>query len=253
MDRGMYVASSGGLVSARRLEVVSNNLANVSTVGFKAERIIARQQEFSDTLASQLSNTTERAAKDHERTPGVVDIATYTDFTPGPIATTGNPLDVALNKQNQFFVVGTPDGPAYTRAGNFTMNAERQIVTQDGLPVQGDGGPLELPPGKISISGDGTVVVGGQTIGRLQVVEIDELDKLKRTEGVRFQLPGGGQATAAEKPEVVSEAVEMPNVSVVDAMVEMITAQKGFEAYTKTIRTIDELNDRAIRNARAGG
>ncbi len=252
MDRGLYSAASGGLLNTRRLDVVAHNLANASTVGYKAVRIVGEEQSFSDTLAGTLTKTPVRAPADHERTPGVVNVETVTDFSVGPIDTTGNPLHVALTRQNHFFVVDTPDGEAYTRAGNFSLNAVGTLVTADGLPVLGDGGPITLPEGQVRISGNGTVSVNGVTTGRLQVVQVDDLESLKRTEGVRFALTGGPRPQAVEA-EVVPGALEMPNINIVEAMVELIGAQRSFEAYTKTIRSIDELNELAIRNAQTTG
>lgn len=250
MDRGIYAASSGGLQSVRRLEIVSNNLANVNTVGFKAERLQSRQQEFADTLAGTMLDGSARAKGDFERAPGVVSTATVTDFSPGPIESTGNPLDVALRSPNQFFVVTTPEGEHYTRAGNFTVNVEGQLVTQDGLPVVGDGGPISVPPGKVDISASGTVTVGNQNVGRLRVVQFDDLNQLERAAGTRFKISGGNPPQTVEG-DLVPGALEQANVGVVDAMVDMINAQKAFEAYTKSVRTIDELNERAVRNTRA--
>ena len=171
MDRGVYAAASGGLLQARRLQLVANNLANVSTVGFKAERLVSRQQEFADTLASSIAQNAPHAKGDQQRTPGVVDIDSVTDFSPGPVTTTGNPLNVALNNKNQFFVVNTPDGERYTRAGNFTLNAQGTLVTPDGQPVLGEGGPITIQGGSnATISGNGTVSLNGASVGRLRVV-----------------------------------------------------------------------------------
>jgi flagellar basal body rod protein FlgG len=199
-----------------------------------------------------LQDGTERAPKDHDRTPGVVQIASETDFTPGPVSNTGNPLDVALGRANQFFVVSTPEGERLTRAGNFTKNANGTLVTPDGLSVQGDGGEIVLPAGEASISSNGAILVGKQVVGRLRVVEVNDLTQLRRTEGARFKSEGG-TGEPVENPELITNSVEMPNISVVEAMVEMINAQKAFEAYTKSVRTIDELNERSIRNARLSG
>lgn len=248
MDRGLYVASSGGLYNARRLDITANNLANVNTVGYKAERLLTRQQEFSDTLASQLPQAQGRQG-DFDRTPGVINVGSTTDFTPGPIAPTGNPLDVALAKPNHFFVVQTKEGEVLTRAGNFTLDTQGNLVTRDGYPVLGDGGPLQLPPGDIHIAANGAVSSGKETIGKLRVVMVDDTATLSRVEGTRFKV-NAAPPQAVDNYEIVPESVEMPNVSVVEAMVDMINAQKGFEAYTKTAKTFDELNERSLRNAR---
>ncbi len=250
MDSGTYVAASGGLAAQRHLDIIGHNLANVSTVGFKAERVVLRQQSFSDTLASTIVDIPARAKGDQSNTPGVVDIATVTDFTPGPIAHTGNPLNVALGEKGQFFVVQTPNGEAYTRAGNFTRDVDGNLVTVDGFPVLGEGGPISLPEGSASITSNGSIMVDNEVIGRLRVVQIEDLQSLKRTEGVRFTLEKGGGKVSVVPASVVPASVEMPNVTAVTAMVEMINATKAFEAYTKTLKTIDELNTKAITSAK---
>jgi flagellar basal body rod protein FlgG len=253
MDRGIYTAASGGLVSTRSLDVIANNLANVNTVGFKAERVVSRQQTFEDTLASTLANAPARAAADADVAPGVVDIATKTDFTMGPVAATGNPLDAALTKPNQFFVVQTEDGEAYTRAGNFQLNSTGILVTADGLPVLGDGGQLVAPPnGTPSLTSSGDIIVNKESIGKLRVVEVANLDDLQRKDGVRFvPKAGAGQASIVEA-SIVPGAVEMPNVNAVSSMVDMINAQRSFEAYTKLAKELSELDDLSIRNAGRG-
>ncbi|MDD2943301.1 MAG: flagellar hook-basal body protein [bacterium] len=252
MDRGIYAASSGGLMRNRQLDVVANNLANVSTVGFKAERLVSRQENFEDTLASRLASDNERAQYDQQRTPGIIDIRTQTDFSAGPIEYTGNPLNVAINEENTFFVVQTPEEEQYTRAGNFSLNNLSQIVSADGYPVLGDGGPIQVPQGKVSIDSGGNVSVDGQSVAKLRTVRIDNTEALKRVEGVRFRADDPLTQEAVE-PMLVPQSVETANLNVVEAMVEMIDAQRGFEAYTKTVQTIDDMNDRAIRSARAAG
>ncbi|MCC6933926.1 MAG: flagellar hook-basal body protein [Deltaproteobacteria bacterium] len=252
MDRGLYNATAAGLIADRQMSIVSNNLANVNTAGFKGQRISNKQQEFTDTLASTIANAPARAQSDQEQTPGVVDTITVTDFAPGPISNTGNPLHAALRDPNGFFVVQTPQGEAYTRAGSFTLNGEGKLVTSDGLPVLGDGGEILLPQGKAEITNNGVVTVNGATISKLRVVEFDDLKSLERTEGTRFRAVGANPRNM-ESPQVVPESLEMPNVNVVASMVDLVNASKAFEAYTKTVRTIDELNERIIRSARTMG
>jgi flagellar basal-body rod protein FlgF len=257
MDRGMYVSASGGLVSELRLDVVAHNLANVNTIGYKAQRLVTRQQDFQDTLAGTISpNGTPngiRAKGNHDQTPGVVGVETKTDFSQGPLFQTGNTLDVSLTKPDEFFVVQTAQGETLTKAGNFRLDTNSKIVTQDGFTVQGEGGEITIPPGSsVQIASDGLVVSDKQAIGKLRVVKVNDLNLLKRADGTRFQ-PNGAQLQAVDKPDLVPGAVEQANVEVVNAMVDMINANKAFEAYSKTARTIDEMNERATRNARMTG
>lgn len=251
MDRGLYSSTSGGMLAAKRLDVIANNIANVNTVGFKAERIVTRQQQFSDTLAGSIGGL-EGTQGDFDRTPGVVTLGTATDFSPGPVQYTGQPLNVALKNPKDFFVVVTPQGELYTRAGNFMQTNEGLLVTPDGMPVSGDGGPINLPPGVAKLSATGAIIVNGQTVGKLKTVRFNDVTKLERTEGVRFRAPIAAGPTDIE-PDLVPESVEMPNVGVVEGMVDMMSSQRAFEAYSKTVKSIDELNDRAIRSARATG
>lgn len=253
MDRGIYAASSGGVRSARRLDVVGHNLANVNTVGFKAERLVSRQQEFADTLAGVTKSADKKAENDQQVIPGVVDISTLTDFTVGPINQTGNPLNVAIAKNNQFFAVQTKDGEAYTKAGNFTLDSQGNIVTPDGLPVVGEGGPITITGAAVNIANNGSVIVDGERVGKLKIVEFSDLKQLKRAEGTRFFAEGGAQPQTVDNPDLITSSVEMSNTGVVESMVDMIAASKSFEAYSKVAQTINELNDISTRTARSVG
>ncbi len=246
MERGIYTAASGGLLESRRLEIIANNLANVNTVGFKASRLVARQQEFTDTLASTLENMPSRATFDQKSTPGVRDIEVKTDFSAGPVEHTGAPLNVALVEPNQFFTILTPEGERLTRAGNFTINGDGMLSTADGMSVMGEGGEIPILSANARITKSGTVVVDQQVVGRVKVVQVDNLDQLVKEAGVRFKMPPGTDPENIE-PKLIPESVELPNVSVVEAMVEMIATQRAFEGYTKSVQTINEMNETNLR------
>lgn len=251
MERGIYAATSGGLLENRKLEIVANNLANVNTVGFKASRLVARQQEFSDTLTSSIQNISGRAEQDHDHAPGVVDVNVFTDFTPGPVRNTEAPLDAALVKKNQFFVLQTPGGERLTRAGNFTLNSQGILTSQDGHPVLGEGGPIVVVGPSPKVTTNGTVMTEDrQIIGKLRVVEVDKLEGLEREEGVRFKAGQGVNQVPVVNADIVPQSVEMPNVAIVEAMVEMITTQRSFEGYAKSVQTISEMNEVNLRTVR---
>ncbi len=249
MERGLYSAASGGLLESRRLEIVANNLANANTVGFKASRVVARQQEFGDTLASTIGDIDSRAKADQNHTPGVVDIEVKTDFTPGPIHATQNPLDVALVDSDKFFVVQDDGQEKFTRAGNFTLTSEGILSTADGKPVLGEGGPITISGGPGSITGNGSIIVNGLKVGALRVVSISDLSQLQQEGGTRFKLKPGAQATQVPA-QLIPGSVEMPNINVVQSMVEMISTQRAFEGYAKTTQTINELHEVNLRTFR---
>ena len=246
MDRGTYIAASGGLLQFRKLEVMNNNLANVNTPGFKKEMLRSSEQSFDQTLAAAVAKGDPYARPDHDRTPGTVSIESITDFSPGPIKNTGNPLDVALRNPHDFFVVQTAAGTEYTRAGNFTLDENGQIVTQDGFPVQGDGGAISVTGPGAKIGTNGAVQANGQNFGALQVVRIDDPSSLERTGGTRFKLKAGQAGGAAVEPDLTTSSLEMPNISVISNVVELITTNRAFDMYTKSAQAIDTLNQTAI-------
>jgi flagellar basal-body rod protein FlgF len=244
MDPATYATATAGILQMRKLEVQSNNLANINTVGFKGQFIVPEKQDFDDTLAHMLGfDSGSSVTTDPSQVEGVGAVEAQTDFSLGPIHNTANPLDVALRSANEFFVVNTPDGPLYTRAGNFTLNQNGDLVTSDGFPVQGDGGTINVTGPDVSISSDGSVRSLGQTFGRLQVVKFEKTDTLERVAGARFRIKdGGAQPTQVASAVLEPRALEMSNVSAITGMIDLIQTNRAFEAYTKAAQTIDQLN-----------
>ncbi|MEN9846147.1 MAG: flagellar basal body rod protein FlgF [Pseudomonadota bacterium] len=245
MDIGTYAAASLGIVQLRKLEIQNNNLANVNTVGFKRQVLVTSPENFDDTFAKQLQGKDPYAPGDQDRVSTVNEVSTHTDFSMGAIKSTGNPLDVALRNPNDFFVVNTPQGRTYTRAGNFSLDGTGTIVTQDGMQVMGDGGPIVAQGAGVNITSDGTVRAGGFVVGRLQVVRFPETKGLQPTEGARFKIVSGPQPAPVDG-YMEPRALEMSNVSAVTGMIDLITTNRAFDAYTKAAQTIDSLNQAAI-------
>jgi flagellar basal body rod protein FlgG len=233
------------------MEVQNNNLANLNTVGFKGQFIIPQTQAFDKTLAHMMGLDEGASPDAPALVEGVAEGVSLTDFSIGPILNTGNPLDVALQNQNEFFVVNTPNGPLYTRAGNFTLNENGDLVTHDGLQVQGDGGNINVQGSDIGIAADGSVRASGQTFGRLQVVRFDNTDLLERVEGARFRSLAGAPPPTQVAAAVQPQALEMSNVSAIKGMVDVIATSRAFEAYTKAAQTIDQLNQTSINSAQS--
>ena len=246
MDNGTYSAASGGVLQLRKLDVVSNNLANVNTVGFKKQAVVSESQGFDETFAKLVEGQDPYARGDQARTPGVVHAKTVTDFSQGAIKNTDNPLDVALRNPKDFFVVNTPDGPQYTRAGSFSLDSEGNVVTSEGFTVSGDGGGITAAGPGVSISGNGTVTSNKEEVGRLQVVRIDKTEQLEHVAGTRFKLVTGAAQPEAVEGELVPQSLEMSNVSVITGMLDMIAANRAFEMYTKSAQTIDGMNQTSI-------
>lgn len=245
MDRGTYIAASGGLYQIRRLDTVANNLANASTTGFKKQILSGETQSFADTFAATVGDADPFASADQQRTAPVAHIDSKTDFSAGSVSRTGNPLNVALRAPNHFFSINTPNGVRYTRSGEFTLAADGRVVTPDGFELVGDGGPIIATGSDTSISPSGQVTSGGVLVGAVQVVAVNDLNQLTSEGAARFSLSPNGSSTPVE-PDLLTQSLEGSNISVVSGMVELIAAHRGFEAYTKMAQSIDQMNSEAI-------
>ena len=243
MSGGMYLAAAGALVQQMRLEVLANNVANISTIGYKGEKSIFRVAE-------------EPPKQDPQTTPGVIQplspyappFSTVIDFSQGAIRQTGNPLDLAISGSG-FFSIQTPDGVQYTRQGSFTLNAEGVLITPDGYPVMGEGGEIVLEEGTLEIDMQGSVVVDGDEVGRLQINDFPTSDALKKAGNGRFVA--SDTATRGERPEntrLRQGYLEAANVNPVRAMTEMIETSRAFEAYQKVIQSADEATSKSIND-----
>lgn len=229
MDRMIYVSMSGAKATMQRQDVLANNLANASTVGFRAELQAFRSVPVNGDGASTRVYSL-------ETTPSHDDSA-------GPIQVTGRALDVAM-RGNAWLAVQALDGTeAYTRAGALEVTAEGRLVGAGGLTVLGDGGPIELPPdARPSIGADGTVSATdaqGRTtpVGRLKLVTPEAT--LERGPDGLFRSTDGADLPADATARVQEGALEGSNVSPVQTMVSMIAASRQFETQMKLLKTAE--------------
>ena len=232
MDRMIYLSMAGAKATMQRQDTLANNLANVSTTGFRAELAAFRAVPVEGSGASTRVYAL-------ETTPGY-------DSAPGPVAATGRNLDVAM-KGNAWLAVQGQDGTeAYTKSGSLDVSAEGTLMTTSGLTVIGDGGPIQVPPNnELSIAGDGTVsarAANGRStsIGKLKLVT-PEATLTRGTDGL-FRA-ADGDLPADETAGVQDGALEGSNVSPVETMVAMIAAARQFEAQMKMLSTA-ESNDK---------
>jgi flagellar basal-body rod protein FlgF len=233
MDRLIYLAMSGAKATMQRQETLANNLANVSTVGFRAELAAFRAVPVEGSGASTRVYSL-------ESTPGY-------DASPGQVAATGRNLDVAMRGASWLAVQGRDGTEAYTRGGSLDVDAEGQLVTSSGLLVLGDGGPIQVPPEtQVSIAADGTVsatAANGRStsIGRLKLVTPEA--PLARSSDGLFRA-GDGELAADASARLQDGALEGSNVSAVETMVQMIAAARQFEAQMRSLTTA-EGNDKS--------
>jgi flagellar basal-body rod protein FlgF len=233
MDRMIYLSMSGAKASMQRQEVLANNLANVSTNGFRAELAAFRAVPVQGSGASTRVYTL-------ESTVG-------SSFEPGAVTPTGRPLDVAMKGNAWLAVQGLDGTEAYTRGGSLDVSADGTLLTRSGLTVLGDGGPIQVPANsEVVIGSDGTISAkapGGRAtpVGRLKLVT-PEAPLLRGTDGLfrgaDGDLPADGNARLQDG------ALEGSNVSPVETMVAMISAARQFEAQMKMLQNA-EANEKA--------
>lgn len=240
MDRLIYTAMSGASQTMGRLASVAHNLANVSTTGYRAEEHRLRAVQVQ--TKSQTSLPTRAFT---------VDASTHTDFSAGPMLQTGNQFDVAVQGDG-WLALSMPDGTeAYTRNGNLQLDTNGVLQTRSGIPVQGDGGVISIPPDqKVEIGRDGTVSIvpqtGAQTtssIGRVKLVNPSTSDLVRGEDGL-FRLKSGQAAPLDENVRVATGYLEGSNVSPVDQMVNMISLSRQFDLQLKLVESADT-NDQA--------
>ncbi len=230
MDYGLINAFLGMRSRQRTLDAQANNIANASTVGFKAERLIYNAIEAQT-----------KGVGDRQNLVAGVSTSSGTDFSAGSMQQTGRSLDVAI-EGDAFLQIETPRGTRYTRAGNLGLDANGQLVTKNGDLVVGNGGAITIPKGEISIGADGSLSVGKQTFDKLKLVRFENPTTALAKEGDALFI-----ATGAENPQenvnsrVAQGALESSNVNPMSEMVAMINNNREFESLQKSITLL--MND----------
>lgn len=247
MENTLLVGLSRQVALERQLGVVANNIANVTTTGYKADKAV-----FEEYLRSPARN--DYFSGNDRRISFVQDRATMHDFGQGPLERTGNPLDLALDG-NAFFVVQVNGAERYTRNGAFQINAQGQLVTTDGHPVIGTNGPITFQPGDqdISIARDGTITVreGNNTNvdslrGKLRLVNFEQPHTLQKQGANLFAAPEGTVAQAALNAGVRQGAIEKSNVNGVAEMAKMIEVMRAYTGITNLVQQLNDMRKASI-------
>lgn len=222
-ERFVFTAVSGRDAVFKQMDVIANNLANMNTAGYRAEKVI-----FEAVMADKDSQGSSQL-----NTDSFVSISgSYTDLSQGAIEMTNNPYDVAIDGPG-LFAVQTPDGTRYTRCGEFSRDSSGRLVTQSGHPVLAGGGEINLGNHKPHIEQNGDVVVNGEVIATLQTYTAEPGD-LEREAGQLFKLKDGAAAQPVANVKVQGGALESSNVNAVRELTDMIYASRLFEALEKT-------------------
>lgn len=245
MLRGIYAAAAGMISQRERLDVVANNLANVNTTAFKRSQPISRG--FYQVFAEEIDRFPSLRGSSMIPGGGSALDATAEDFSSGSIIDTGNPLDVAIDGPG-FFVIRTPAGERYTRAGSFTLNSNGQIVTRDGYPVLGQQGAIVTRGETVTISPGGDVMVDGDPAERLRIVDFPKPYKLSRYGRDLYGAAEEVRAAAAPvaTPSLRAGALERSNVNTIEELAAMMDAARSYEAHQRVIIAFNESLDAAV-------
>lgn len=277
MVRGIYTGASGMQAEQARLDIVSNNLANIDTVGFKRdtmtfksfpEMMLARTDDDGVTI-TPLGSSDVRPFVGRLGT-GVEVNEVFTEWEQGSLRETNNALDMALSGEG-FFAIETPHGERYTRNGSFIIDKDLYLVTKEGNKVMGEEGYIQIKTNNFRVDDEGNVFVNREYQDDKDIVvqmrendwkeeEIIDRIKIVRFDNERFLVKEGGSfwkdtnisgnAYNAEygdnRPKLLSGFLEMSNVNPVEEMVRMIEVQRAYELNSKAITTHDALVGRAV-------
>jgi len=244
MLRGLYTSAVGMTTQMNRMDVISNNIANVNNNGFKRDRVIT--QSFTDEFLRMVNPQPQEPSllPFHNSMPvGRFSLGLFvdnldTDFAAGSLSTTGGNLDLAINGSG-FFAVSHNGSERFMRDGAFTLNQERMLVTRDGIPVLGiDGNTITVPDGAIGINPAGEIYVDGELVASIRLVDFEN-PSLLRKHGANMwtALEGANQIPFSSRVE--QGMLELSNVNIIREMVEMIEISRTYEANQRMITTID--------------
>jgi len=241
MVSGKYSALAGAVSREQSLANIANNLANVSTTGYKKtlvsfESILKSEQQTGDAKGINYNRIKQST----------------TDFSPGPLKETGNTFDLAIHNSGFFKVLG-PEGPLYTRNGAFTQGPDGTLVTTNGYPLLSESdAPIEVATDsnfRISINRFGTISAldnlgNREDLGQIAIVDIDDPSKLKRRDNNTFELTEGSQEIPQTEPHLVSGSLEISNVNMVDEMTRMINGHRLYETYHKVLKGYSSISEK---------
>jgi len=259
MQNGFYVATGAMVTQFNKLDVISNNLANLNTPAFKRNDVVVADfsriyQETKDTLP--LNNHTKEAAqfinRNIDRVPQVSE--QYITFAQGGVKATGNPLDFALKREDAFFMVDTPQGVRLTQNGAFTLNDAGVVVTKEGYPVLPanyfqTNQPMQFnPEAEITVDNNGNVYANGEIVNAFYIAQPEDIRRLQKEGDHLYVVEDLDQIRLLEDADVVAQGfLETSNVNPVREMVGLIEAQRMVEMYQKVMTAhMDDLNSDAI-------
>lgn len=255
MVRGLYTSASGMINEQQKLDMISNNLANANTTGFK--RDIYTSVPFKDVLTKRIndkSGNTIFPPSIGNLNAGVSVSEIYTDFTQSGFQKTDSSLDCAISGNGFFAVQGSGINAAtkfYTRDGSFDLDKDSYLVTKEGNRVLGKNGPIKLNSNSvINISSDGNITQNGSVVDQLNLTSFNDTRQLRKSGDNLYTATAQAQNTPFQG-KIVQGAIEDSNVNTIKEMVAMITCMRGFESNQKALKATDDLLGKAVNEVGA--
>lgn len=248
MIRGLYTAASGMITETTRTDVISNNLANVTTTGYKKD----------ETVSSEFERVLIRRINDGQVAPQIGELGRgskideiYTQHEQGSTQQTGNTFDLAIEGKG-YFVIDTPQGTRYTRNGSFNLAENGQLVTNEGFPVLTGGRPVQINGnGNVTIGADGQIALDNEQIATLDFVEFDD-DRVLKKEGNSMYVAPQGERSRQATGKISQGQLELSNVNVVSEMVKLINAYRAYETNAKALQSEDSMLEKAVNEVGRG-
>lgn len=234
MNDGIHAAASSMAASMAQLDIATSNAVHASTPGYIARGASVR------TFATDLDRELGREAT-------ITSVQEQTCFAPGVMSNSTSPLAAAIGGEG-FFVVDTPEGEAYTRNGDFMLNAEGVLSTRAGYPVQGSNGELRAQPGggPVEIRDGGVLVQDGQVLGALRLADFADKQALERTGETLFMNRSGARVETPEGSHVKGRMLEMPAEKGVAGLVGLIAANREFESAQRVISVLNKSYEKLV-------
>lgn len=251
MIRGLYTSGWSMLALNKKMDVLSNNLANVSTNGYKKDTVVL--EGFPKLLAKRLNDDTDGVAAgvpvgELSFSNDVGEVYTY--FQQGSLLKTDQNLDMSIKDEgNAFFSIAVPSGDEfmeyYTRDGGFELNANGQLITRQGYHVLGQDGVIQLDGDQFAVQKDGTIVQNGQVVDKLLIKQFEDPSTLRKN-GENLLSPTEDTVEEVFTGQILQSYLEQSNVDVVREMVDMISVMRSYEANQRVITAMDGTLDKAV-------
>lgn len=253
MVKGLFTSWTGMVNEQKRLDVITNNLANAATTGYKKDGVT--NQSFSNLLAYKINDVSEGYTDKQigKMSLGVKIGEVYTNYDQGNVRNTGNTFDFAIEGKG-FFNVATTDANGneavkYTRDGSYTMNQDGKLVDVNGNALMGEGGEITIPgeTADVNVDESGRIYADGVYVDKIKLTDFSDYSYLKK-QGDSFYLPQDGATQLDSTAAIQQGYTEQSNVNVVSEMTSMIAITRAYEANQKVIQTIDGTLDLAANS-----